>query len=92
MARNPSLKNGSEREVYQELLVKQTEVWIREWPEDPQPRYERFMAMRMMQDAPLEDTVNGGGRLASRLRSAPRLHVAVHDRGATLRPAQHALR
>jgi tetratricopeptide (TPR) repeat protein len=50
-------KNGSEREVYQEMLVKQTEEWIREWPEDPQPRYERFMAMRMMQDAPLEDTV-----------------------------------
>lgn len=50
-------KSGSEREAYQELLLKQTEEWIREWPEDPQPRYERFMAVRMMQDAPLEDTV-----------------------------------
>jgi thiol-disulfide isomerase/thioredoxin len=50
-------KSGFEREAYQETLLKQTEAWIREWPEDPQPRYERFMAMRMMQDAPLEDAV-----------------------------------
>jgi thiol-disulfide isomerase/thioredoxin len=51
------VKSGSEREAYQELLLKQTEEWIRGWPDDPQPRYERFWAMRMMQDAPLEDTV-----------------------------------
>jgi thiol-disulfide isomerase/thioredoxin/tetratricopeptide (TPR) repeat protein len=50
-------KSGFEREAYQETLLKQTEDWIRQWPEDPQPRYERFMAMRMMQDAPLEETV-----------------------------------
>jgi thiol-disulfide isomerase/thioredoxin len=50
-------KNGFERDAFQETLLKQTEEWIRQWPEDPQPRYERFMAMRMMQDAPLEDTV-----------------------------------
>jgi thiol-disulfide isomerase/thioredoxin len=50
-------KNGFEREAFQETLLKQTEEWIRQWPEDPQPRYERVMAMRMMQDAPLEDTV-----------------------------------
>ena len=50
-------KNGWEREAYQELLLEQTEGWIREWPEDPRPRYERFMAMRTMQDAPLDDTV-----------------------------------
>jgi thiol-disulfide isomerase/thioredoxin len=50
-------KTGSERDAYQETLLKQTEEWIRQWPEDHQPRYERFMAMRMMQDAPLEDMV-----------------------------------
>ncbi|MBZ5617842.1 MAG: TlpA family protein disulfide reductase [Acidobacteriia bacterium] len=50
-------KTGSEREAFQETLLKQTEEWIREWPDDPQPRNERFMAMQMMQDAPLEDTV-----------------------------------
>jgi tetratricopeptide (TPR) repeat protein len=50
-------KNGFEREAYQETQLKQTEEWIRQWPDDPQPRYERFMAMRNSQDAPLEDTV-----------------------------------
>lgn len=50
-------KSGFERETYQDMLLKQTEDWIRQWPEDPQPRYERFMAMRTMQDAPLEDTM-----------------------------------
>jgi len=50
-------KNGFDRDAYQETLLKQTEEWIRQWPDDPQPRYERFQAMRMMQDAPLEDTV-----------------------------------
>src|SRR5450759_2232326 len=50
-------KNGFDRDAYQETLLKQTEEWIRQWPDDPQPRYERFMAMRMTQDAPLEDTV-----------------------------------
>ena len=50
-------KMGFDRDAFQETLLKQTAEWIRQWPEDPQPRYERYMAMRMMQDAPLEDTV-----------------------------------
>jgi thiol-disulfide isomerase/thioredoxin len=50
-------KTGSERDAYQESLLKQTEEWTRQWPDDPQPRFERFMAMQMMQDAPLEETV-----------------------------------
>ena len=50
-------KSGFEREAFQETLLKQTEEWIREWPEDPQPRQERFMAMRMVQDTPLDDIV-----------------------------------
>ena len=50
-------KSGFERDAYQELLLKQTEGWIHEWPDDPEPRRERFMAMRGIQDAPLEDTV-----------------------------------
>jgi thiol-disulfide isomerase/thioredoxin len=50
-------KNGFDRDSYQEELLKQAEEWIRQWPDDPQPRYERFMAMRSTQDAPLEDTL-----------------------------------
>jgi hypothetical protein len=39
------------------MLLKEADAWIRQWPEDPQPRYERFNAMRGMPDAPLEETV-----------------------------------
>lgn len=49
-------KSGFEREAYQETLLAQTEEWIKQWPDDPQPRSERFMAMRGMPDAPLEET------------------------------------
>src|SRR5262249_13993592 len=48
---------GSQREAFQEKLLKQTEEWISRWPDEPQPYYERFNAMRMSPDAPLEDTI-----------------------------------
>jgi thiol-disulfide isomerase/thioredoxin len=48
---------ASEREAYQDGLVLQSAEWIKQWPDDPQARYERFMALRGSQDAPLEDTV-----------------------------------
>ena len=53
-------QSGFARESFQETLLKQTEEWVRQWPDDPQPRQERFMAMRNNQDAPLEDTVKAG--------------------------------
>jgi thiol-disulfide isomerase/thioredoxin len=53
---NPS-KTGIDLEAYQEKLVKQSEEWIHEWPDDPEPRYERFQALQAMWDAPLEETV-----------------------------------
>jgi hypothetical protein len=55
---NPYNYSSFGREAYQEKLLKQTEEWIHQWPDDPQPRYERFQALRMMRDAPLEDTVS----------------------------------
>src|ERR1035441_9093294 len=45
---------ASEREAYQAGLVLQTAEWIKQWPDDPQARSERFMALRGLQDAPLE--------------------------------------
>src|ERR1039458_2418687 len=48
---------ANEREAYQDGLVLQTAEWIKQWPDDPQARSERFMALRGLQDAPLEDTV-----------------------------------
>lgn len=50
-------KNGFEREAFQAILLKQSEAWVLQWPEDPQPRYERFLALRANQDAPLEDLI-----------------------------------
>jgi thiol-disulfide isomerase/thioredoxin len=50
-------KTGFDSEAFQEALLQQTAEWIRQWPDDPQPRFERFTAMRSMPDAPLEDTV-----------------------------------
>jgi thiol-disulfide isomerase/thioredoxin len=50
-------KSGFERDAFQELVLKETEGWIRQWPEDPEPRRERFMAMRGIQDTPLEEAV-----------------------------------
>jgi thiol-disulfide isomerase/thioredoxin len=56
-AANPS-KTGLELEAYQEKLLQQTEEWIHKWPDDPEPRSERFQVLRAMRDAPLEDAVS----------------------------------
>ena len=48
---------ANERESYQDTLLQQTAEWIKQWPDDPQPRYERFNALRSSQDAPLEEMV-----------------------------------
>jgi len=44
-----------DREAYQDALVTQTAEWVKQWPDDPQVRYERFTALRNSQDAPLEE-------------------------------------
>ena len=49
--------NRGEREAYQDALIQQTAQWVKQWPEEPQPRYERFVALRSSQDAPLEAMV-----------------------------------
>ncbi|MGO9260478.1 MAG: redoxin domain-containing protein [Bryobacteraceae bacterium] len=46
-----------EREAYQDELLQQTAEWVAQWPDEAQPRQERFMALRGSQDAPLEETV-----------------------------------
>jgi thiol-disulfide isomerase/thioredoxin len=46
-----------EREAYQGALVEQSAEWVKQWPDQPQARYERFNALRGSQDAPLEDMV-----------------------------------
>jgi predicted methyltransferase/thiol-disulfide isomerase/thioredoxin len=48
---------GSSREVFNEKLLKQTEEWIRQWPDDPQPRYERFQTLQFADATPLDDIV-----------------------------------
>ena len=50
-------KAGLQREAYQDQLLKQAGEWILQWPDDPQPYFERFNAMRMNGDLPLEDMV-----------------------------------
>ncbi|SPE30355.1 hypothetical protein SBA3_1650005 [Candidatus Sulfopaludibacter sp. SbA3] len=42
---------------YQDLHAKQADEWIRQWPDDPQPRAEKFQALRMQRDAPPEQVV-----------------------------------
>jgi thiol-disulfide isomerase/thioredoxin len=51
-------KNGFDRDEYQSKLLGVTGEWIGRWPDEAQPRFERFQVLRMMQDAPLEDTVS----------------------------------
>ena len=48
---------ASEREAYQDGLVEQSAEWVKQWPDDPQARYERFNALRGSPDTPLEDMV-----------------------------------
>jgi thiol-disulfide isomerase/thioredoxin len=55
--RDHPYKAGDDREAYQEALIQQSAEWVKQWPDDPQARYERFMAMQGAPDAPLEDTV-----------------------------------
>lgn len=50
-------KQGFQREAFQNQLLKQTAEWILQWPDDPQPYFERFNAMRMNTDLPLDDMV-----------------------------------
>ncbi|MGA2197976.1 MAG: hypothetical protein ABSH40_22115, partial [Bryobacteraceae bacterium] len=46
-----------EREAYQDALVAQTAEWVKQWPDEPQARSERFRALQGSPDAPLEETV-----------------------------------
>lgn len=42
---------------FQALLAKQADEWIQQWPDDPQPRSEKFQAIRNQRDMPQEDVV-----------------------------------
>jgi thiol-disulfide isomerase/thioredoxin len=46
-----------EWDTYQDALLQQTAEWIKQWPDAPEARFERFNALRGWQDAPLEETV-----------------------------------
>ncbi len=48
---------AADREAWNDALLKQTEEWIRLWPDEPQPRYERFTTLERDQSAPLDDAV-----------------------------------
>jgi thiol-disulfide isomerase/thioredoxin len=48
---------AGDREAYQDALLQQSAEWVKQWPDDPQVRFERFNALRSSQDAPLEDRV-----------------------------------
>ena len=52
---HPFPRAGSEKS--QREFLNQSIAWVRQWPEDPQARSERFNALRGWQDAPLEETV-----------------------------------
>ena len=49
--------SGTKREERNARLLQQAEEWIRQWPEEPQPQFEKFSALQMTRDAPLEDTI-----------------------------------
>lgn len=42
---------------FQSLLAKQADEWIKQWPDEPQPRAEKFQALRSDRDAPQEEVV-----------------------------------
>lgn len=46
-----------EIETYVRAWLEQTGEWIRRWPDDPLPRYERFQAFQRMPNAPLGQAV-----------------------------------
>jgi thiol-disulfide isomerase/thioredoxin len=50
-------KTGFDREEHMTRVLAVTGEWIERWPDDPQPRFERFQVLRMMPDAPLEDAL-----------------------------------
>jgi thiol-disulfide isomerase/thioredoxin len=50
-------KAGGNYQDYQTGVAKQAEAWIRQWPDDPTPRAEKFLALRGQRDARLEDVV-----------------------------------
>ncbi|SPE28398.1 exported hypothetical protein [Candidatus Sulfopaludibacter sp. SbA3] len=50
-------KMSSSYTEYQELLAKQADEWVRQWPDDPQPRSEKFQALRMQRDVAQEEVV-----------------------------------
>ena len=47
-------KFGGDYEKYHAKLLVQAEEWIRRWPDDPYPRYQKFFALYRQRDAPLE--------------------------------------
>ncbi|MBZ5582481.1 MAG: TlpA family protein disulfide reductase [Acidobacteriia bacterium] len=48
---------GSDYQNISEKLARQTEEWIRQWPDDPRVRQERFQALQSADSVPLEEAL-----------------------------------
>jgi thiol-disulfide isomerase/thioredoxin/tetratricopeptide (TPR) repeat protein len=51
-------ERGRNRQTYNEDYLKQSEEWIRQWPDDPYVRMQGFYALRSARDAELEVQVD----------------------------------